>query len=151
METAKKNYKKLKYSGNENGWFEPIVTLGVTVITEAQAEELNSQFRNTGVKYEETSETPADYRETTTDQADHGEQYLVVKGGKQVVTNNKQADKKKEVAKETAKGAKATKGAPDAKPGDKTAFVKSDGDIKQAEHKGELNPEIIEGAPNNPA
>lgn len=57
MET-KKNYKKLQHIGNENGWHEPAVSLGVTSITEAQAEELNSHYPSTGTKYEETDEKP---------------------------------------------------------------------------------------------
>lgn len=55
-----KNYKKQQYSGNENGWDEPIVTLGVTAIRESQADELNSHFGSTGIKYEETDETPSE-------------------------------------------------------------------------------------------
>jgi hypothetical protein len=53
-----KNYEKQKFSGNENEWYEPIVTLGVSRIHEEQAAELNSHFRNTGVKYVETDKEP---------------------------------------------------------------------------------------------
>lgn len=60
METTKKNYKKLQHTGNENGWHEPIVSLGVTAITKDQADELNSVFASTGTKYEETDEKPYD-------------------------------------------------------------------------------------------
>jgi hypothetical protein len=58
MENLKKNYKKLQHTGNENGWNEPIVSLGVTSLSDDQAEELNSHFPSTGTKYEETDEKP---------------------------------------------------------------------------------------------
>lgn len=123
-----KTYNKLKYTGNENGWHEPIVNLGKTKIQESHASELNEQFRNTGLKYEETTDDDMDVT-ATTDQADHGEPNLVVKDGKFVKTNNKSDVKAKEVAKEAVQ----EKGQADAKSTADDAFVKSDGEIKHAE------------------
>lgn len=65
-----KNYKKQQYSGNENGWDEPIVTLGVTAIRESQADELNSHFGSTGIKYEETEDTPSGDAQSDTQTSD---------------------------------------------------------------------------------
>jgi hypothetical protein len=45
-------YDKVKYSGNENGWHEPKDIIGKIVMHESNADELNSHFRSTGVKYE---------------------------------------------------------------------------------------------------
>lgn len=47
-----KDYIKKQYTGNENGWDEPIKEISTHRITEDQAAELNSHFRNTGTKYE---------------------------------------------------------------------------------------------------
>lgn len=80
-----KNYKKQKYSGNENGWHEPIVTLGIHNMHEEQAEALNDQFRNTGIKYEETDIVPHEFKKATNDEANHGEPNLEVKDGEVVV------------------------------------------------------------------
>ncbi|GEM_PF-5975795 len=129
-----KNYKKQKYSGNENGWHEPIVTLGVHAMHESQAATLNDQFRNTGIKYEETTILPYEFEKTTTDKADHGEPNLVVKDGEFVKTTNKPKEKANTVAKEAKHTADT---APDiqkkAKVTDKDAFVKSDGEVLGAE------------------
>lgn len=46
-----KTYEKQQFTGNENGWDEPIKVLGETTIPESMADELNSHFRNTGIKY----------------------------------------------------------------------------------------------------
>lgn len=48
-----KDYIKKQHTGNELGWGEPVTEHGVHRIPEAQADELNSQFRNTGTRYEE--------------------------------------------------------------------------------------------------
>lgn len=128
-----KNYEKQKYSGNENGWHEPIVNIGVTAITEAVAAELNSHFRNTGVKYEETDKEPSG--EATRDEADHGERGLVVKDGEFVPTDNKPADTLEEAAKELKESDKDEKPLKDAAPEDLKAdgetFVKSDNTIQE--------------------
>lgn len=142
-----KNYRKDQYTGNENGWREPIKALGIVSIHEDTASELNTHFRNTGIKYEETTEKPSEF--TTTDQADHGEKNLVVKGNKFVTTKNKPKDKKKAVEKENKEG-KATAQKPAPATAD-DAFVKSDGEIKHAATKegtGEANQ--IEGGANTP-
>jgi hypothetical protein len=146
-----KNYKKQQYTGNENGWAEPIKTLGVTSIHAHHAAELNAQFRNTGIKYVETDMTPIEWAKkqapTTTNEADHGEPGMVVKDGKFQKTDNKTADKMKELGKD-AKADKATSQQP-AKPTDKDAFVESDGKVKHAE-VDKLKSDV-KGAPNNPA
>lgn len=130
-----KNYEKQRYSGNENGWHEPIVGVGVTSITEAVASELNSHFRNTGVKYELTDKEP--YEGTVTvNEADHGERNLAVTGGEFKGTSNKPADKAKEAVKEAKdkKEKESKKDLADTKPADIAngdAAVLSDGTTKE--------------------
>ena len=118
-----KNYERQKFSGNENGWHEPVVSLGVSRLHEEQAAELNSHFRNTGIKYVETSKEPweSDNKQVT---SDHGEPNLTIKDGKAVKSKSKPADKIKQEIKD-AKEDKKHEGTPlaDAKPGD----VDSDG------------------------
>ena len=124
---ALKKYYKNQYSGNENGWHEPIITLGETSLSKQHLNELNSQFRNTGIKYEDEQYTDQ-YKDVTTNQADHGEPNLVVKDGKLQKTKTKAKDKAAEVKKEAKH-----KGQQPAKPTADDAFVKSDGEIKHAE------------------
>lgn len=148
-----KNYKKQQYTGNENGWAEPIKTLGVTAIDETHANELNSQFRNTGIKYEETDETPSGFNgSVTTNEADHGEPKMVVKDGEFVETDNKAKEKAAELQNENGKveeGNNAETTQQTADPKDDDAFVKSDGEVKSAEV--EKLKEGVDGAANNPA
>lgn len=142
-----KSYKKLRYTGNENGWHEPIVQLGITKMHDHQAAELNDQFRNTGVKYQETTDKPS--TETTTNAADHGEPNLVVKDGQLVKTDNKPDDKAKELEKNGKDGIDPKTVQQDAKATDQDAFVKSDGEVKHAEIQKPK--EEIKGAANTPA
>lgn len=96
-----KNYEKNQYPGNINKWEETNPkTLSIHAMHESQAAELNSQFPNTGIKYEETDKEPHEFKKTTIDESDHGEQDLTVKDGKLKVTKNKPRDKAKEVKKE---------------------------------------------------
>lgn len=95
-----KNYERQKYSGNENGWHEPIVNVGVSRMDESQAAELNSHFRNTGIKYVETDKEPweGDNEQVT---SDHGEPNLTIKDGKAVNSKSKPADKIKQEIKDS--------------------------------------------------
>lgn len=129
-----KNYEKQRYSGNENGWHEPIVGIGVTAIDEATAAELNSHFRNTGVKYEPTSKNPYD-GEVTINEADHGEHGLAVDNGKLKTTSNKPEAKAKAAVDDAKKKKKVEnkKDLADTKPKDIAtgdAAVLSDGTTK---------------------
>lgn len=47
-----KDYVKKQWSGNKNGWHEPVKEVSTHRITDAQAEELNKSFGSTGTKYE---------------------------------------------------------------------------------------------------
>jgi hypothetical protein len=96
---ALKKYYKNQYTGNENGWHEPIITLGETSLSEQHLNELNSQFRNTGIKYEDKQYTDQ-YKETSINQADHGEPNLAVNDGKLKPTKTKAADKINKTKKE---------------------------------------------------
>jgi hypothetical protein len=120
-------YYKNQYTGNENGWHGPIITLGETSLSEQHLNELNSQFRNTGIKYEDKQYTDQ-CKETTINQADHGEPNLAVKDGKLKPTKTKAADKMNETKKEAKhEGQQPAKATAD------DAFQKSDGEIKHAE------------------
>lgn len=79
-----KNYEKQRYSGNENGWHEPIISLGVTRIKESTADELNLHFHSTGIKYVETDKLPSDELSAPSDEADQSEPNLAIQGGKVV-------------------------------------------------------------------
>lgn len=48
-----KNYTIVQYSGNLNKWVEPIRTIGITNIAPEAADEYNSRFETTGIKYVE--------------------------------------------------------------------------------------------------
>ena len=53
-----KTYIKKQYTGNENGWAEPIAEVSQHTITDEQAALFNEQFRNTGIKYEIAAVAP---------------------------------------------------------------------------------------------
>lgn len=79
-----------------------------TKISEGVANELNSHFGSTGVKYEVSIGSPSnDNTDVTTNEADHGESNMAVKDGKFVKTDNKPKVKKAELKKE-AKAEKKT-------------------------------------------
>lgn len=101
-----KNYKKQKYSGNENGWHDPIVTLGVHSMQDRHAELLNDQFRSTGVKYEETTDIPSEFGGDATESHLHNEPNLEIKEGN-VVVKDQNVQKEGEVKEPEKKKAKA--------------------------------------------
>ena len=88
-----KNYEKQRYSGNENGWHEPIISLGVTCIKESTADELNAHFRNTGIKYVETDKLPSDEIPAPSDEADQSEPNLAIQVDKVVKAKAKSKTK----------------------------------------------------------
>lgn len=57
-----KNYAKNQYPGNINKWEETNPkTLSVHAMAEKHADELNSHFESTGIKYEETEDAPHEF------------------------------------------------------------------------------------------
>jgi hypothetical protein len=85
-----KNYSKQQYSGNENGWHEPVVKLGNYAMQDSHVEELNSHFNSTGTFYEETDDMPDEFERDVVDvQTGDTEPNLVYKDGKLVKADKK--------------------------------------------------------------